>query len=111
MRKRPLSYIDIFLSNDARSVTGEDYNLYQILENIKDGDATASKYDNDNIHFKTPNTVVIFSNQLPNVTKLSEDRWIIFEIKENERGGSLRWKLGEEKEMMKIKNKIYKIKF
>ena len=54
------------------------------MENIKDGDATASKYDNDNIDFKTPNTVVIFSNQLPNVKKLSQDRWIIFEIKNNE---------------------------
>ena len=70
--------------NDTRSVTGEYYNLYRILENIKDGQATASKYDNDNIDFKTPNTVVIFSNQLPNIKKLSKDRWIIFEIKENE---------------------------
>ena len=84
LKKRPLSSVDIFLFNDARSVTGEDYNLYRILENIKDGQATASKYDNDNIHFKTPNTVVIFSNQLPNEKKLSQDRWIIFEIKDNE---------------------------
>ena len=84
LKKQSLSSLDIFLFNDARSVTGEDYNLYRILENIKDGHATASKYDNDNIHFKTPNTVVIFSNQLPNKKKLSKDRWIIFEIKDNE---------------------------
>ena len=84
LKKQSLSSLDIFLFNDARSVTGEDYNLYRILENIKDGQATASKYDNDNIHFKTPNTVVIFSNQLPNRKKLSQDRWIIFEIKDNE---------------------------
>ncbi len=84
LKKQSLSSLDIFLFNDARSVTGEDYNLYRILENIKDGQATASKYDNDNIHFKTPNTVVIFSNQLPNRKKLSKDRWSIFEIKEND---------------------------
>ena len=84
LKKQSLSSVDIFLFNDARSVTGEDYNLYRILEDLKDGQATASKYDNDNIHFKTPNTVVIFSNQLPNVKKLSKDRWIIFEIKQNE---------------------------
>ena len=83
MKKRPSS-TDIFLFNDARSVTGKDYNSYRILENIKDGQATASKYDNDNIDFKTPNTVVIFSNQLPNFKKLSKDRWIIFEINQNE---------------------------
>ena len=54
------------------------------MENIKDGQATASKYNNDNIHFKTPNTVIIFSNQLPDTTKLSKDRWNILEIKGNE---------------------------
>ena len=84
MKKRSLSYVDIFLFNDARSVTGEDYDLYRILEDFKDGQATASKYDNDNIHFKTLNIVVIFSNQLPNIKKLSKDRWVIFEIKQNE---------------------------
>ena len=62
LKKRSLASIDIFLFNDARSVSGEEHNLYRILEDIKDGQATISKYDNDNIRFKTPNTVMVFSN-------------------------------------------------
>ena len=58
LKKRSLGSIDIFLFNDARSMSGEDFNLYRILEDIKDGQATTSKYDNDNIRFKTPNTVI-----------------------------------------------------
>ena len=78
LKKRSLGSIDIFLFNDARSVSGEELNLYRILEDIKDGQATASKYDNDNIRFKTPNTVMIFSNQYPKTQNLSRDRWTIY---------------------------------
>ena len=63
--------------NDSRSVSGEDLNLYRILEDIKDGQATTSKYDNDNIRFKTPNTLMVFSNKYPDLKKLSKDRWIL----------------------------------
>ena len=78
LKKRSLASIDIFLFNDARSVSGEEFNLYRILEDIKDGQATSSKYDNDNIRFKTPNTVMVFSNTYPQVQNLSRDRWQIF---------------------------------
>ena len=77
LKKRTLGTIDIFLFNDSRSVSGEDLNLYRILEDIKDGQATTSKYDNDNIRFKTPNTVMIFSNHYPDLKRLSRDRWIL----------------------------------
>ena len=77
LKKRSLAQIDIFLFNDARSVSGEEINLYRILEDIKDGQATATKYDNDNIRFRTPNTVIVFSNCYPNLNKLSKDRWIV----------------------------------
>ena len=80
LKKRTLSSVDIFIFNDTRSVSGEDHNLYRILEDIKDEQATASKYDNDNIYFKTPNIVVVFSNQYPDTKKLSYDRWIILKI-------------------------------
>lgn len=83
LKKRTLSSVDIFLFNDARSVTGEELNLYRILEDIKDGQATASKYDNDNIRFNTPNTVLIFSNQYPQTQKLSRDRWKIYNANQN----------------------------
>ena len=62
LKKRSLASVDIFLFNDARSVSGEEFNLYRILEDIKDGQATTSKYENDNIRLKTPNTVMIFFN-------------------------------------------------
>ena len=77
LQKRTLGTIDIFLFNDSRSVSGDELNLYRILEDIKDGQATTSKYNNDNIRFKTPNTVMIFSNHYPNLKKLSRDRWIL----------------------------------
>lgn len=76
-KKRSLGSIDIFLFNDVRSVSGEEYNLYRILEDIKDGQATTSKYDNDNIRFKTPNTGTVFSNQYPKVQNFSGDLWQI----------------------------------
>ena len=78
LKKRSLGSLDIFLFNDSRSVSGEELNLYRILEDIKDGQATTSKYDNDNIRFKTPNTVMVFSNQYPKVQNLSRDRWQIY---------------------------------
>ena len=77
LKKLPLATIDIFLFNDVRSQSGEDLNLYRLLEDIKDGQATTSKYDNDNIQFKTPNTVMIFSNKYPNLKKLTNDRWLV----------------------------------
>ena len=77
LKKQTLGTIDIFLFNDSRSVSGEDLNLYRILEDIKDGQATTSKYDNDNIRFKTPNTIMVFSNKQPDLKKLSKDRWIL----------------------------------
>ena len=78
LRKRSLATVDIFLFNDSRSVTGEDWNMYRILEDIKDGAATTSKYDNQIIKFKTPNHVIIFSNSWPDMKHLSKDRWKIF---------------------------------
>ena len=80
LKKGSLGSIDIFLFNDARSVNDEEFNLYRILEDVKDGQATTSKYDNDNIRFKTPNTLMVFSNHYPKLQKLSRDRWQIFNI-------------------------------
>ena len=77
LKKRTLGAIDIFLFNDSRSVSGEELNLYRILIDIKDGQATTSKYDNDIIRFKTPNTVMIFSTHYTDLKRLSKDRWIL----------------------------------
>ena len=80
MRKRSISTIDIFLFNDSRSASGSEVNLYRILDNIKDGQAMASKYDGNIISFKTPNIVMIFSTVYPDLNKLSGDRWRIYDV-------------------------------
>ena len=78
LMKRGLTSIDIFLFNDSRSTKGEEMNIYRVLEDIKDGAATTSKYNNKVIKFKTPNTVMIFSNKQPNLKSLSKDRWEVY---------------------------------
>ena len=78
LMKRGLASIDIFLFNDSRSTKGEEMNIYRVLEDIKDGAATTSKYNNKVIKFKTPNTVMIFSNKQPNLKSLSKDRWEVY---------------------------------
>ena len=81
LRKRGLSTINIFMFNDARSTEGDGYvNCYRILEDLKDGAITSSKYDNDIIKVNTPNIVIVFSNVRPNKDKLSKDRWTIIDI-------------------------------
>ena len=77
LRKRQLTTTDIFLFNDARSKNQETVN-YEMLENIKDGQAEASKYNSEIIKFRTPNIVVVFSNETPERKELSSDRWNIF---------------------------------
>ena len=80
MQKRSMSTIDIFLFNDSRPASGSEVNLYRILDNIKDGQAMASKYDGNIISFKTPNIVMVFSTVYPNLNKLSGDRWRIYNV-------------------------------
>ena len=50
---------------------------YQILEEIKDGCAI---YGNFLLNFKRKNIVIVFSNQYPDRSQFSKDRWKIFEI-------------------------------
>ena len=78
LKKRGLTTIDIFLFNDSRSTKGEEMNIYRVLEDIKDGAATTSKYDSKVIKFKTPNIVMVFSNKQPNQKSLSADRWEVY---------------------------------
>ena len=49
-----------------------------MLEDLKDGRATGTKYNNDILTFKTPNTVMVFSNRYPKLESLSRDRWAIY---------------------------------
>ena len=78
LKKCALATIDVFLFNDARSNAGDIDVVYKMLEDLKDGQATGTKYNNDIIRFKTPNTVMVFSNRYPKLESLSRDRWIIY---------------------------------
>ena len=43
---------------------------YELLEKIKNGRTVAAKFDSKELKIKTPNTVVVFSNEKPDVTEL-----------------------------------------
>ena len=79
LRELPLSSIDTFLFNDTRAGPNE-MRCYEILENIKDGRAFASKWSSELIRFQTPNVVIVFSNDDPDMTQLSKDRWRVLYI-------------------------------
>ena len=79
LRKFPLSTIDIFFFNVTRAINYETC-CYDVLELVKDGMATASKFNSEVIRFRTPNIVVAFSNKDPDVKQLSKDRWKIYYI-------------------------------
>ena len=83
LRKFSLSTVDMFLFNDARA---DNYHscCYTVLEYIKDGSATAPKFNSERIQFRTPNIVVVFSNNDPDLTQLSKDRWVIYYANKNE---------------------------
>ena len=77
LRKFPLSTVDIFLFNDQRGINHESC-CYTVLESIKDGCATASKFNSEVVRFKSPNVVVVFSNSTPDIQQLSKDRWKVY---------------------------------
>jgi hypothetical protein len=82
LTKLPLECKDIFLFNNPASTS--DSIAYDLLEAIKDGVILSHKYDTNRLSFKTPNTVMVFSNNYPNQSALKKDRWRIYEIIEDE---------------------------
>ena len=74
---------DIFLFDVGKAQTDDGVN-YELLEKIKNGRILASKFDSKELKFHTPNTVVVFSNEKPDVKQLSKDRWKIFYIKDDD---------------------------
>ena len=78
LSKSPLECKDIFLFNHPCSTT--EVVAYDLLEGIKDGYKISAKYDTRGLAFKTPNTVIVFSNSFPNMEALKKDRWRVYEI-------------------------------
>lgn len=53
--------------------------LYEVLEDIKNGQVTATKYKGANLKFNTP-WVIVFANFWPKTHMMSSDRWDIRRI-------------------------------
>ena len=92
LSKQSLTTVDIFLFNLGKSKQKFDVVNYEVLEDLKDGAAFASKYNSQQLKIKTPNVVMVFSNEKPDTKQLAMDRWKLFYIE----NGSL-----EEKEVVK----------
>ena len=69
MRRAQLSTADIFLFNIPKSVDTSTEINYEMLESIKDGKLFSSKYDSQRVRVKTPNIVMVFSNNHSNEKK------------------------------------------
>ena len=59
----------MYLYNVGKANTDDGVN-YELLEKIKNGRTVAAKFDSKELKIKTPNTVVVFSNEKPDVTEL-----------------------------------------
>ena len=79
LTKLPLECKDIFVFNHPASAS--EAVAYDLLEDIKDGRTRSDKYSTAQVMFKTPNTVMVFSNEYPRTKALKKDRWWIYEIR------------------------------
>lgn len=61
----------------------KDYVPYSTFETFKNGIWTSTKYEGNRVHRKEPGIVIVVANFLPDVTKLSMDRWDIYNINSN----------------------------
>lgn len=68
----------IFLFNVPRG--GMEFLQYTILEQIKDRQVFSPKYNSQMKTFMHPNHVVVFSNELPNMEKMTYDRYFLYHI-------------------------------
>ena len=78
LTKFSLACKDKFLFNHPCSTT--EFIAYDQLGGIKDGYRLSAKYDTNGLIFKTPNTMIVFSNEYPRTGALKRDRWRVYEI-------------------------------
>lgn len=69
--------VDIVLVNITRSL--EQYVSYESIEAVKDGIFFSGKYESGMCIFNSPH-LYVFANFLPDLTKLSMDRWDITDL-------------------------------
>lgn len=66
---------------DIPSVGKKEYLDYWLLDYLKNGHMCSTKWSGKIFNFDIPH-VIIFSNEKPDIEKLSLDRWNIFKIKD-----------------------------
>lgn len=59
----------------------EKYISYSTIEKIKNGYCMSGKYESCELLFDPPH-IFVFANKKPDISKLSQDRWLIYEIDE-----------------------------
>lgn len=83
--------IDEFIKKNGNSILivifnftrqQECHNVYQALEELKDGLVTSEKYKGKTTFFDSPH-VVVFANYMPEIKHLTIDRWDIRTIQNN----------------------------
>ena len=67
LRKCPIATADIFLFNIGKSMKQFDKINYDALEQMKDGEPFASRYNSQLLKIRVPNVVMVFSNSPPGV--------------------------------------------
>lgn len=74
------AYPKIILIDLPRTFNDDKHNsIYTIIESIKNGRITCTKYKGDTIQFYPPH-VMVFSNWFPDISFLSKDRWEILKL-------------------------------
>lgn len=68
---------EIIIMNVPR--INHDFINYEALESIKDGAFFSGKYESGMAIFNSPH-IIVFANELPNLTAMSRDRWLITQI-------------------------------
>jgi len=53
---------------------------YEMLEEIKDGNAVSTKYDSSIFTYNIPKIVLVLSNEASDKNKMSEDRWNVYSV-------------------------------
>jgi len=76
---RDLNEKTTFIFSFGRSTEGISY---KAIESVKDGLITNTKYESGTLCFNNPH-VIVMSNDLPDIDKLTHDRWQIYIIKNN----------------------------
>lgn len=71
-----VKYLNVVLLNSPRCI---DRISYSSLEDIKDGIIVNTKYETGSKIINSPH-VMVFSNHMPEVEKMTKDRWKIFKI-------------------------------